>query len=179
MRTSRLCNNNRNHIRRCHVPLIEICDSTSQIKLDLGSCGGCSTTPAALLLRKGGCTEWETVCEPPRSSPCCGVVDARPTYWGSKRAVEKPKPSIIYPLHEIDPQGMSVFVLDGKLRELGYGRYHAVVLLADNGTLPADRPVQETDYRATEIVFDIDYVEYKLGLGAIATESLQPNLGEC
>lgn len=179
MRTSRLCNNNRNHIRRCHVPLIEICDSTSQIKLDLGSCGGCSTTPAALLLRKGGCTEWETVCEPPRSNPCCGVVDARPTYWGSKRAVEKPKPSIIYPLHEIDQQGMSVFVLDGKLRELGYGRYHAVVLLADDGTLPADRPVQETDYIATEIVFDIDYVEHKLGLGAIATESLQPNFGEC
>lgn len=179
MRTSRLCNSNRNHIRRCHVPLIEICDSTSQIKLDLGSCGGCSTTPTALLLRKGGCTEWETVCEPPRSSPCCGVVDARPTYWGSKRAVEKPKPSIIYPLHEIDPQGMSVFVLDGKLRELGYGRYHAVVLLADDSTLPAAHPAQETDYRATDIVFDIDYVEYKLGLGAIATESLQPNLGEC
>lgn len=179
MRTSRLCDSNRNRISRCHVPLIEICDSTSQIKLDLGSCGGCATTPAALLLRKGGCTEWETVCEPPRSNPCCGVVDARPTYWGSKRAVEKPKPSIIYPLHEIDPQGMSVFVLDSKLRELGYGRYHVVVLLADDGTLPADHPVQETDYRATEIVFDIDYVEYKLGLGTIATESLQPNLGEC
>lgn len=165
-------------MQRCHIPLIEICDSTGQIKLDLSSCGVCAETPAALLLRKGGCAEWMTICEPPRTE-CCGVVDNRPVYWGSKRAVEKPKPSVIYPLHEIDPEGMSVFVLDDKLKELGYGRYHAVVLLADDGTLPAVRPVQEMDYKATDIVFDIDYVEYRLSLAGIITKNLQPNLGEC
>lgn len=179
MRISKSCKSNKSPISRCHVPLIEICDTTSQIKLDLGSCGVCSTKPAALLLRKGGCVEWQTECVPPPDQSCCGVVDNRPVFYGSKRSMEKLKPSIIYPLHEIDPQGMSVFVLDGKLKELGYGRWHAVVLLADDGTLPANRPVQEMDYKATELVFDIDYVEYKLGIGAITTESLQPNLGEC
>lgn len=169
---------NSSSMTRCHVPLIEICDNTSQIKLDLGACGVCATTPAALLLRKGGCVEWETVCAPPRME-CCGVVDARPVYFGSKRAVEKPKPTIIYPLHEIDPTGLSVFVLDGKLKELGYGRYHAVVLIADDGMLPANRPVQETDYAVTDLVFDVDYVSSKARIHAITTETFQTNLGDC
>lgn len=161
---------------RCHTPLIEICDNTSQIKLDLGSCGLCSETPAVLLLRKGGCREWETVCEPPRSDTCCGVIDNRPVYWGSKQVIEKPKPSIIYPLHEIDPQGMSVFVLDDKLKKLGYGRYHASILLVDGDTTI---PTLGVNYRETGITFDVDYIEYELGINYITTESLQPNFGDC
>lgn len=163
---------------RCHVPLITICDTTTEIKLDLGSCGICATTPAALLLRKGGCAEYETVCTPPKN-PCCGVIDNRPVYWGSKRSVEKPKPSIIYPLHEIDPQGMSVFVLDTKLKELGYGRWHATVLLLDEAQIPAQRPLQEKDYFATGITFDIDYVSYILGFNSINISVTQPNMGGC
>lgn len=179
MRISKSCKKSASPMTRCNTPLIQICDTTTQIKLDLGSCGVCATKPAALLLRKGGCTEWETVCEPPRDNPCCGVIDNRPVYWGSKRAVEKPKPSIIYPLHEIDPTGLSVFVLDGKLKELGYGRWHAIVLLADDGTLPSYRPAEEMDYMATDITFDIDYVHNVLGLQSISVSTMQANLGDC
>lgn len=179
MRTLNSCNSSRKPISRCHVPLIEICDSTSQIKLDLGACGLCATTPAALLLRKGGCVEWETVCLPPPTNPCCGVVDARPTYWGSKRAVEKPKPAIVYPLHEIDAQGFSVFALDNKLKTLGYGRYHATVLLVNEEALPNDHPSEGVDYRTTDIVFDIDYVEYNLNIRGIYTERLKPTYEAC
>lgn len=163
MRISKSCNRHNNVMGRCHTPLISICDSTSQIKLDLGACGLCSPTPTSLVLQKGGCTEWETVCEPPRKDPCCGVVDNRPIYWGSKRAVEKPKPTIIYPLHEIDPQGMSVFVLDGKLKQLGYGRWHATVFV---------------DNQPTDIVFDIDYQAYIPSLQGIETATLSP-MGVC
>lgn len=178
MRISKSCESS-NVIRRCHTPLIEVCDTTTQIKLDLSSCGVCMAKPAALLLRKGGCVEYEVECVPPPPQPCCGVIDARPTYWGSKRAVEKPKPSVLYPLHEIDPEGMSVFVLDGKLKTLGYGRWHAQVLLLDKDNTPSNRPLQLADYVATDLVFDIDFIPYKMGLGAIKTESLAPNLEEC
>lgn len=153
---------------RCFTPLIEICDSTSQIKLDLGSCGVCSTKPAALLLSKAGCPEWETICEPPPDQSCCGVVDTRPAYYGSKRVIEKPKPAVVYPLHEIDTEGQSVFVLDGKLKQLGYGRYNARVLLGEPEA-----------YEPTDLVFDIDYVASVGGIGAISTETLLPNQGEC
>lgn len=172
------CNNGTNSMGRCHTPLIEICDTTSQIKLDLGSCGICSTKPAALWLRKGGCVEYETVCELPKLE-CCGVIDNRPVSYLTKQSRPIPKPSVLYPLHEIDPQGMSVFVLDGKMKDLGYGRWHAVVLLLDDATAPKNRPLEIMDYYETDLIFDVDYVPYKLGLGAISTSHLQPNLGEC
>lgn len=38
-----------------------------------------------------------------------------------------PKASVTYPLHDTDCDGRAVFVLDGKLKQLGYGRYHAQV----------------------------------------------------
>lgn len=170
------CNRAYKPISRCHTPLIAICDTTTQIKLDLLSCGICATTPSALLLRKGGCTEWETVCDPPRTD-CCGVVDARPVFYGAKRAVPKPKPSIIYPLLEVNPEGLSVFALDGKLKELGYGRYHGIILLAD--TLPTHRPPEEADYTPTDIRFDVDFTPYRLGLGTISVSYVQPAEGAC
>lgn len=163
---------------RCHTPLIEICDTTSQIKLDLGSCGICSTAPAALWLRKGGCVQYETVCEPPKPE-CCGVIDNRPVNYLRKQTRPTPMPSVLYPLHEIDPQGMSVFVLDGKMKELGYGRWHATVLLLDEAKAPKNRPLELMDYYETDLVFDVDYIPYKLSLGAISTSSFQPNLKEC
>lgn len=163
--------------QRAFTPLIEICDSTSQIKLDLGACDPCTAKPTALLLRRAGCEEYETICEEVEAEVCCGVIDSR---WGVragdtsghirphsriiKRSVPKPKPSVLYPLHEIDPQGMSVFVLDGKLKELGYGRYNAVVMV---------------DNCETELTFDVDYICGRIGIGAIETERLQPNLEEC
>lgn len=166
-----------NRLGRCHTPLIEICDSTSQIKLDLGACDPCATKPTALLIRRAGCVEYETICEEVPAEVCCGVIDnrqgvrtgnasehIRPHSRIIKRSVPKPKPSVLYPLHEIDPQGMSVFVLDGKLKELGYGRYNAVVM-ADNCE--------------TELVFDVDYICGRIGIKGIETERLQPNLGEC
>lgn len=178
VRISKYCSSFNSPLSRCHVPLIEICDSTTQIKLDLGSCGICATTPTALLLKKGGCIEWETICETPKNT-CCGVIDNRPPFFGSKRAVEKPKPSIIYPLHEIDPQGLSVFALDGKLKELGYGRWHGTILLTYDHKMPNKLPISETDFIPTEIIFDVDYVQYKLGVQSIAIETVQPNFGAC
>ncbi len=158
------CGNPHGRLGRCLSPLIEICDSTSQIKLDLGACDPCATKPTALLLKRAGCVEYETICEEVPAEVCCGVIDNRPHSRIIKRSVPKPKPSVLYPLHEIDPQGMSVFVLDGKLKELGYGRYNAVVMV---------------DNCETELVFDVDYICGRIGIGAIETERLQPNLGEC
>lgn len=167
MRTTNCCGSNKS-MGRCFTPLIEICDRTSQIKLDLGSCGICPLTPAALLLQKAGCPEWETVCEPPTDQSCCGLVDNRPVYWGSKYAVEKPKPSVLYPLHEIDPEGLSVFVLDDKLKQLGYGRYNAQILIG--------APEQ---YEYTSLVFDVEYGAFMGDIGAITVETLRPNQEEC
>ena len=159
-------------MRRCHTPLIEICDTTTQIKLDLGSCGVCTAKPAALILQKSGCVEYETVCDPPVKTPCCGVIDNRPAYWGNKRTVEKPKPSVIYPLHEIDPQGMSVFVLDSKLKELGYGRYRASVVITD-------KPIKDMSFTPTGVEFDIEYMGHSMGLNSISVETAQGNIGDC
>ena len=156
------CENNR--LMRCHTPLIEICDSTSQIKLDLGSCDPCAVSAVSLVLERAGCVEYETICEEVPAEVCCGVIDNRPHSRIIKRTVPKPKPSVIYPLHEIDPQGISVFVLDGKLKQLGYGRYKATVYV---------------DGCATALVFDVDYVCGRIGLNGITTERLMPNTEDC
>lgn len=150
-------------VGRCHTPLIEICDSTTQIKLDLNSCHPCSAKPTALLLRKGGCTEYEEIYEEVKSE-CCGVIDNRYTSKWIKRVIPKLKPSITYPLHEIDPDGMSVFSLDDKFKLLGYGRFLAVVLV---------------DNIETNLVFDVNYIPSFAGISRITTERIQPNLGEC
>lgn len=171
MPTLKSCSGISRGMQRCHVPLIEICDATSQLKLDLGSCDACQHGDTALLLRKGGCPEWETVCDPLPSTPCCGAGAS--TTYGHRRVVEKPKPSIIYPLHEVDAAGMSVYVLDGKLNKLGYGRYNAFILLVDNVNNGGDT------YSHTGIAFDIDYVKSKINLGGIELATFQPNLGEC
>ena len=177
MRTLKSCNRTK-HMGRCHTPLIEICDTTSQIKLDLGSCGVCATKPAALWLKKGGCIEYEVVCEQPKLN-CCDVVDNRPVSYLTKQSRPIPKPSILYPIHEVDPQGMSVFALDGKMKDLGYGRWHAIILLLDNATAPKNRPLEITDYYETDIMFDVDYIPYKLGMNSISVSTLQPYIGDC
>lgn len=147
---------------RCHTPLIEICDSVSQIKLDLLSCGVCTADATALQLKKGGCIEYKTICEEIEPDPC-SCPSSLP-YNKIKRTVPKPKPTVIYPLHEIDQTGMSVFVLDGKLKGLGYGRYHATVLI---------------DGLETDLRFDVDYVKSTNAISSIDVERYQPNLGEC
>lgn len=175
MHFSNSCSRTRT-MRRCHTPLIEICDNTSQIKLDLGSCGACAARPAALLLQKGGCTEYEVVCEQ-QTLECCGVIDNRPITYQTKQSRPIPKPSVLYPLHEIDTQGMSVFVLDGKMRILGYGRLHAVVLLLNDTSKKQSLSI--ADYTETNLVFDIDYTPPKLGLTSISTRIFSPTTGDC
>lgn len=145
----------------CFIPLIEICDTTTRIELDLTSCDICADVPTSLLLRKGGCVEWETICVPvePVSCGCCpGVPD---TVQISR---EKPKPAVLYPLHEIDVDGYSVFVLDDKLKEAGYGRYHGVILIGE----------EETDLR-----IDVDYVRRRMGVIGARTRDIRPDLQEC
>lgn len=164
MRCSTTC---RDNIGRCHTPLIEICDTTSQIKLDLASCGACATEVTGLLIQKAGCTEWIIECEPPEEyrTVCCGNMVVRmPSNHYTKRAIEKPKPAVLYSIHEIDNDGMSVFVLDGKLKELGYGRYTAILV---------------TDDGPTDVVFNINYIKGRVGISSIAVETLQTNLGDC
>lgn len=155
------CRYNSFPLPRCRTPLIEICDTTTRIELDLLSCGICATTPVGLLLRRAGCVEWETVCVP-RDPPSCGCCPGIPDMIQISRP--KPMPSVLYPLHEIDPNGMSVFVLDDKLKEAGYGRYHGIVIIGN----------QETDLRV-----DVDYVPYSMGVAGIRTRSLRPDLQEC
>lgn len=153
---------------RCVTPLIQLCDTTSQIRLDLGSCSPCSPEATALIIRKGGCKEYETVCVEPEPRPAtscgCGCCPTIPLPFGNKRTVEIPKPTLVYPLHEVDSEGMSVFALDGKLKQLGYGRYHAAVMV--NGV-------------ETQLRFDIDYVETVGGIQGIYTESVLPYHGDC
>lgn len=155
---------------RCQslVPLIELCDGMSQLKLNLSGCGECSTPISALLLRKGGCIEYEVVCEPAPILTCCGVVDNRPQTHMVKRSRQTPKPAIIYPLHTINEQGLSVFVLDGKLKELGYGRWHAVLLTGE-----------KTNYKKTDMMFNIDYYPFRTAIASIEAGYFQSNLEDC
>ena len=81
------CSNPHGRLGRCLSPLIEICDSTSQIKLDLGACDPCATKPTALLLKRAGCVEYETICEEVPAEVCCGVIDNRPHSRIIKRSV--------------------------------------------------------------------------------------------
>lgn len=165
MCTLNCCVNENSH-SRCRVPLIEICDSANRIKLDLGACGVCSVAPVALLIERTGCPEYEVICETPDPAPCCGVLTDYPNDYYSRRVVEIPKRSVTYPLHEIDANGLSVFVLDDKLKLLGYGRLHATILLDDIvDTFLKPR------YKRTDLVFDIDYVEYKASIGSIIVDT--------
>ena len=148
---------------RCHRPLIRLCRADRQLRLDLNDCGPCGTAPAALLLQRGGCPEYEERCEIP-TVPCGCVTFQWPPVL---RRVEKPRPSVVYPLHEIDPEGLAVFVFDDKLWELGPGRYEAtVLLLADDE--PARR-LQDTVYRLSDVRFDVDLVKEAMPLHAIHT----------
>lgn len=158
---------------RCRVPLIELCGAPGRLKLDLASCGPCAAAPAALLLTKAGCPEYETVCVEPEPRPCCGAVDARPAGLGSRRQVEKPRPRLIYPLLEIDADGMSVFVLDDKLAKAGYGRWRAEVLLG--GEAGEDG---KPKFEKSGVMFDIDFYDKATSLGGIEVEYATRALGD-
>lgn len=112
--------------------------------------------------------ERELVCEPvkPAECGCCPSLPPRP------RWVDKPQPSVIYPLHDIDCDGMYVFVLDDMMKELGLGRLEAVVLVEDDGTYPAERHhTSEKNYAETDIRFDVDYLPYQMLLRGIDTSN--------
>lgn len=170
------CVGNKNYLSWCHKPLIEVCDTTSQINLDLVSCEPCSKHEVYLMLEKAGCPEYEVVCEP-RPQPCCGVIDARPMTWGQKRVIEKPRARVFYPLHEINSKGLSVFVLDEKIKELGYGRVKGEILLVYE-PLPTNREFEITDFVRTGIEIYIDYLPYKIGFAGVGTRNYL-NLAEC
>lgn len=161
---------------RCVTPLIEICDTTSRIKLDLSACGVCEASPAALLLREKGCDEYETICEPV-PQVCCGVPMTNPPM--RRVQVLKPKNAVIYPLHEIDTDGQSVFILDNKLKTLRYGRLEAVVLLV---ALQKSEPMYKVGdmwFKESAVRFDVEYKENRMQLKSISTEDLIPHHGDC
>jgi hypothetical protein len=85
---------------------------------------------------------------------------------------------VIYPLHDIDCDGMYVFVLDDTIKELGLGRLEAVVLVEDDGTYPAERHcTSEKNYAETAIRFDVDYLPYQMPLRGIDTSNLAATRG--
>lgn len=158
MLTMNCCNNT--DATRCKRPLIELCDNTSVIKLDLVACNPCERNASQLLLRKCVPDEFEIVClDAEDVEPCCGVIDHRLSARKLKGIAAKPKPSVLYPLHEIDAAGKSVFVLDDKLKELGYGRYEAFVFVEG-----CDTPLE----------FDVEYQCGRSGIVAIETVGLLP-----
>ena len=73
---------------------------------------------------------------------------------------------------------MYVFVLDDMMKELGFGRLEAVVLVEDSGTFPAERHhTSEKNYAETSVRFDVDYVPYQLPLRGISAAHLQQERG--
>lgn len=115
-------------MRKCFTPLIPLTDCDGRLSLDLGNCN-CSSEVTHLVITQGGCTEYEEkihfkTCEPRGWG--CGSAIYPPTLVVED--VPIPKASIIYPFHDTDCNGNAVFVLDGKLKKLGYGRYHAEVI---------------------------------------------------
>lgn len=134
-------------------PLIKLTDCDGRLSLKLASCL-CTATPTALLLTRAGCVEYEQVVQTKmcknHSFGCCPPV-CLPTTTVINKA--KVKPSITYPLHEIDCENNAVFVLDGKLKKLGYGRYTAQILHGD----------------AVIFTFDVDYVASDMVVTDITT----------
>ena len=112
---------------RCFTPLIELTDCDGRLFVNLGNCN-CSK-PTELVLYQAGCTEYETYCE---VEPCTNHSFGCCSCFTLPRVVQKvrevPKRSISYPLHEVDEHGNATFVLDGKLKELGFGRYEAHIV---------------------------------------------------
>lgn len=111
------------------------------------------------------------VCEP-RPLPCSvcgGIIDNRPEQALFRKILkEKPKPKVVYPLHEIDTEGYSVFYLDANLKELGYGRLKGRLFAGD-----------EEPYHFTGIEIDINYFAYTMGLRDLRFASYLPNNGDC
>lgn len=143
---------------KCLTPLIPLTDCDGRLAINLGTCT-CSPTATELILIKAGCTEYDEVVEVgtcDHSFGCgCSCV---PTV--KIKQVERPKMSITYPLHEFDCDGNAVFVIDGKLKTLGYGRYNAIV---------------QTD--CGDVKFDVDYTCGTPSILGIMTEKVT-NMGE-
>lgn len=150
-------------MRKCFNPLIPLTDCDGRLSLDLGG-RHCSSTTTHLVITQGGCDTYEDVvhyktCEP-RGWGCCANV-CLPNIV--VETVVVPKASITYPLHEVDCDGQAVFVLDGKLKQLGYGRYHAQVVQDGCGVL----------------TFDIDYHCSNGSVQSISAEKLRAMGGSC
>ena len=131
-------------MRRCLVPLIPLTDCDGRINVRLSNCGDCTAETTSLVLTKGGCPEYEdivTEIECTNHGFGCGCQCSCPPQI-SVVTVEKPKPQLIYALHEINCDNEAVFVLDSKLSQAGYGRYNATVMRGDCAVLNFD-----IDYR--------------------------------
>lgn len=120
--------------QRCLTPLLRLTDCDSRIEFDMGECsktGGCGSVPTSLVIEQASCPEYETVIEQVECTNRgfgCDTACLPPQII--ERQVEKPKASITYPLHEFDGS-LAIFILDGKLKTMGYGRYKAR-LMYDN-----------------------------------------------
>lgn len=159
------CATNSNSLKRCFTPLIPLCDSHTEIKLNLGLCDPCGVRPTTLKIAPQVCSqeEFEYTCDDePIQTGCCPTSQliARRE---QKKLTPIAKPFVIYPLHEINNEGLAVFVLDDSLKQLGYGRLNAVILV---------------DGQETNIKFDIDYRNV-ISLHNIELSVEQANLGLC
>lgn len=155
---------------RCRIPLIEICDSVTQLRLDFGRCNPCAMGASVLRLTKADCPKYETVCETVEEKVGCGC-NTRTELTVRERTVEIPQRAVEYPLHGITAEGVSVFVLDGKLRELGYGRYRA--------ELWGREGFGKKELVPTGVVFNVEYTRRSVPLGGIATAHGLPETEVC
>lgn len=111
----------------CRVPLIKLTDCDGRIMVRLSNCD-CTAETTELRIIRDGCKEFQEKviidnCVN-HSFGCCTPC------LPSVRVVQEevPKPTVTYPLHEIDCNGRAVFVFDGKLKAMGYGRYKAEIV---------------------------------------------------
>ena len=125
-------------ISRCRKPLLSLCGDVSRITIALGECPPCPPEVISLRIEQDGCPEYRDVCvEEVITLRCFCDTVVEDTVTKIVRE-EIPKRGVTYPLHEIDPKGNAVFVLDSKLKELGTGRYSGIVDLGDCGCYTFD-----------------------------------------
>lgn len=139
---------------RCFKPLITLTDCDGRFTLHLNDCY-CNAPNIVMELIRDGCAEYEEIVELKECNNYsfgCFTLKCSPQVTITYK--EKPRPKLVYPLHEIDCDGRAVFVFDNKLALLGHGRYTAYIKQQDRELA----------------CFDIDYVPSRLQVGDITTE---------
>lgn len=123
---------------RCTPQVLPLTDCDRRINIRLSTCsssGGCDPNITKLVIERAGCDEYEEVCKEVESNlhscfnPCgCNKASTKSIVV---EYVLKSKPQITYPLHEITIDNEASFVMDGKLKQFGYGQYKAYLYYGD------------------------------------------------